>query len=166
MKLKKLQSITLVEYEIIESDGEFVGKEISSEKHPLYFTNRSLMIGRDYGILEKGLEDELLSLLVSLGTDTAKSAMAGKEVDVSDVMFDAGLPSMDRMKDIIWLAYVGAKTSGEYLDRDEFKELFNPDYQECMTTYVGVLTSNFSDQPNKFSDGLKKSTSKKKTVKQ
>lgn len=160
--MTKLQSVELKEYEIVEVDGEFERKEISSEKHPLYFTNRSLLVGKQYGILEKGLEQELFSFLAVMDPNSIKEITKGGEIETDQLLSITQLISLDHMKDIIWLAYVGAKT-GECLDSEEFKALYAEDFQTVMTVYMSILTSNFENQSkqNKFKEGLNKSLSNK-----
>lgn len=159
--MTKLQSVELKEYEIVEVDGEFERKEISSEKHPLYFTNRSLLVGKQYGILEKGLEQELFSFLAVIDPNSIKEITKGGEIETDQLVSITKLISLDHMKDIIWLAYVGAKT-GECLDNEEFKELYDEDFKTVMSVYMSILTSNFENQnkQNKFKEGLNKSFGK------
>ncbi|MDW0112205.1 hypothetical protein QT711_03345 [Sporosarcina saromensis] len=161
--MSKLTVIELKEYEIKEVNGEFERVVTNIERHPLYFNNHSLRVGKQYGILEKGLEQELFALFALMGADTVESVTKNGEMDSSKVLPLTELLTLDRMKDIIWLAYVGAKTD-DYLDNEDFKELFDEDFETTMGIYVEVLMSNFQNvnKPNKFKAGLSKSTSKPK----
>lgn len=158
----KLPVIELKEYEIVEdTHGEFVHKVINTERHPLFFTNTSLKIGKQYGILEKGLEQELFSMLSVIDHQSLKSFTNGDDVDSEQVIAITQLLSLDHMKDVIWLAYTGAKT-GECYDLEEFKEMYDEDFQTTMQVYMDILTYNFRDKnkPNAFKAGLSKSLGK------
>ena len=160
--MSKLTVIELKEYEIIEdAKGEFIHRITNTERHPLFFNNRSLMVGKQYGILEKGLEQELFGMLAVLDADAIKSVTNGGEVESGQVMALTEMISVDHMKDVIWLAYTGAKT-GECYDLEEFKEKYNEDFQTIMGVYMDILTSNFKDKnkPNAYKAGLAKSLGK------
>ncbi|QJT71644.1 hypothetical protein [Psychrobacillus phage Spoks] len=156
--MKKLPAIELKEYEIDEVDGEFVHNVTNTERHPLFFNNKSMLVGKQYGILEKGLEQELFSMLGVVDKKAIKSFTNGDEVDSEQVIKITELLSIDHMKDIIWLAFVGAK-NGECYDLEEFKEKYDEDFQTTLGVYMEVLMSNFKEnnQPNAFKTGLAKS---------
>ena len=161
--MTKLQTIELKEYEIKEVDGGFERVLISSEKHPLFFSNRSLLIGKQRGILEKGLEHELFSLIQALDPITVNAVTNGADVESEQLLSLMDAISLDHMKDIIWLAYVGAKTS-DCLENEDFKEMFDEDFQTTVLIYLQILTSNFKTQndKNKFKEGLSKSLASNK----
>lgn len=153
----RLQTIELKEYEIQEINGEFERVLINSEKHPLFFSNRSLLVGKQMGILERGLEQELYSLLAALDPNTLNAVTNGMNVESAQLLALMEVISLDHMNDIIWLAYIGAK-SNECLDNEDFKERFNEDFQTTVLIYMQLLTSNFQKQnKNKFKEGLSKS---------
>lgn len=158
----KLPVIELKEYEIVEdTNGEFIHKVTNTERHPLFFTNASLKIGKQYGILEQGLEQELFSMLSVVDQKSLKSFTNGDEVESEQVIAITQLLSLDHMKDVIWLAYTGAKT-GDCYDLEEFKEKYDEDFQTTMQVYMDVLTHNFRDKnkPSAFKAGLSKSLGK------
>lgn len=158
----KLSVIELKEYEIVEeTSGEFIHKVTNTERHPLFFTNHSLKIGKQFGILEQGLEQELFAMLSVVDQKSLKSFTNGEDVESEQVIAITQLLSLDHMKDVIWLAYVGAKT-GECYELEEFKEKYDEDFQTTMQVYMDILTSNFKDKnkPNAFKTGLSKSLGK------
>lgn len=159
--MKKLPVIELREYEIEEIDGEFLRKVVSAERHPLYFSNYSLLVGKQNGILEKGLEQELFGMLSVIDKDSINKFSSGQEVDSETAIKLTELLSLDHMKDIIWLAYVGAR-SGECIGNEEFKEKYDEDFQTVISTYMEILVSNFRNQgeKNSFKSGLTKSVAK------
>lgn len=145
------------EYEIVEQSGEFIHKVTKVERHPLFFTNHSLKIGKQYGILEQGLEQELFAMLSVIDKKSLKSFTDGDDVESDQVIAITSLLSLDHMKDVIWLAYTGAKT-GECYDLEEFKEKYDEDFQTTMQVYMDILTTNFknNNKPSAYKAGLDK----------
>lgn len=169
--MTKLHVIELKDREIVEENGDFIQKVTHTERCPLFFNNRSLLVGKQTGILEKGLEQELFSMLAVLDPETVKSVTSGKSVGDEDVNSNQLLTlteiiSVDHMKDIIWLAYVGAQKD-DCLNNDDFKEKYDEDFATIMKDYMAVLTTNFKDagKENKFKQGLGKSLGSNKDTK-
>lgn len=157
----KLPVIELKEHEIVPVNGEFEKQVTNTERCPLYFTNYSLKVGKEFGILKDGLEQELFAMLSVVNQSSLQTLAKDQEIAAEDVIALTQLLSLDHMKDIIWLAYIGA-SSGECHGLEEFKERYDEDFQTVMQVYMGILTANFKDMntPNQFKAGLNKSLGK------
>lgn len=162
----KLLVIDLKETEIVDlGDGEFESRVISSKKHPLLFNHRALRVAKREGILETGLEQELFMFLAALGPDAVKKHANEEEMDIEtdDVIRITSVTSLDHMKDLIWCAYVGAcSPNSEYLERDDFKDMYDADFEETMQVFVKLLATSLQrSDNNKFAGNLKKFEGKK-----
>ncbi len=157
----KLPVIELKDHEIVNLNGEFEKKITNVERRPLYFTNYSLKVGKEYGILKDGLEQELFAMLAVVDQNAIKSLASDEEVDAAQVIALTQFLSLDHMKNIIWLSYIGAQP-GECYSLDEFKEKYDEDFQTILQVYMEILTANFKDvnKPNQFKAGLTKSLGK------
>lgn len=161
----KLQVIELKEIEVVDlGNGEFESRVVGTERAPLMFSNRALQLAKREGILETGLEEELFNLYAVMGQATNGRTLKKDAVDIQgeDLLKVSSIISLDHMKDLIWCAYVGAKTgSNVYYSRDEFKDLYDEDFGETLLVFVELVSSSVQRDENKFASNLKRFEGKK-----
>ncbi|MFL0507127.1 hypothetical protein ACH0B5_15405 [Ureibacillus sp. 179-F W5.1 NHS] len=154
---RKLPVVELFDVEVKEENGEFFEEKTNKERFPLFFNNHSLKVGREYGILEKALESELLEMISAMGIEAATKG----ELSAAEVVLVKDKLDKDHMKNVIYLGYVGPRN--DFYDLETFKNKYNADFEEVLDTYLNLLMYNFSkDTNNNFKKALEQATEKQK----
>lgn len=151
--MKKIQTITLREKEIVEIDGEFEQRVVNEKRYPASLTNKSLQLGKDMGILQSS------KLVDLLGFDEIKVNANEKE---NEAQAQEVASDFDPLKfiQIIYLSVIGFNKNLE-LTFDDFLELYDEPTEKMMETFSKLIEGLLSDGTNNFAKGLKSSTKKK-----
>ncbi|UOE54918.1 hypothetical protein [Cytobacillus oceanisediminis] len=147
--VKKIHSVVLKDIQFVEIEGEFKEVVENEKKYPLFLSNHSLRRGRDLGIIDSSMIQDLLGL---------EKNVKGKEDDEAARSLLDDL-SEEKMQNVIYLAFIGANPKSEYT-LDDFLQRYHGDYTETLTLYMEILKSSIGDSNNKFAAGLRKSTKK------
>ena len=150
-----IQTIELIEKEVVEIDGEFKEIERDKKRVPCAITNHSLKKGKDMGLLEGSLIADLMKLEKINSKDKAEKMSALEKIDQVE------------MAKLIYLGCVGInKKFADNYSFDEFLEHLHYDFGELMEIYYKLLQDIMpKDEKNNFAEGLKKSTKKEKKPK-
>lgn len=147
----KIQAITLKRFEIVEENGQFVHKVISSKKVPAALTNKSLQLGKDLGILQSSTISDLLGFsdisYANKNREEAKKSVANE---------------FDPLKfiQVIYLSVLGFNKNLN-ISFDEFLEEYNEPIENTMDTFGKLIDGYLSDGTNNFAKGFQNSTKKK-----
>lgn len=147
--VKKIHSVVLKDIQFVEIEGEFKEVVENEKKYPLFLSNHSLRRGRDLGIIDSSLIQDLLGL---------EKNVKGKEDDEAARSLLDDL-SEEKMQNVIYLAFIGANPRSEFT-LDDFLQRYHGDYTETLTLYMEILKSSIGDSNNNFAAGLRKSTKK------
>lgn len=147
--VKKIHSVVLKDIQFVEIEGEFKEVVENEKKYPLFLSNHSLRRGRDLGIIDSSLIQDLLGL---------EKNVKGKEDDEAARSLLDDL-SEEKMQNVIYLAFIGANPRSEFT-LDDFLQRYHGDYTKTLTLYMEILKSSIGDSNNKFAAGLRKSTKK------
>ena len=143
----KIQTVTLKVKEIVEVDGQFQEKVISTKKYPAALTNKSLLLGKQMGILEGSKITDVIGM-TKVSQNMSEEELAG----------DFDLLAYNQ---IIYLSVIGLNKNLE-LTLEEFLDMYQEPVEVTVDLYGDLLEGYFSDNKNNFAQGLKNSTKKNK----
>ncbi|HDR4726952.1 TPA: hypothetical protein QCR01_004839 [Bacillus cereus] len=145
----KVQTVTLKELEVVNVNGEFETRFINEEKHPAYLTNYALKKGKEMGLIDTSIFNDLIKFQALEGADK------GKDADLEAL----GQIDQTNMHKIIYLAFQGANPKTE-LSFDDFLKKFHEPLVESMQLYATLITDVINQDPNQFATAFQKSTEK------
>ncbi|UOE96077.1 hypothetical protein [Alkalihalobacillus sp. LMS39] len=144
----KIFTVTLKEKEIIEtSEGQFEEVVLKTKKYPAALTNKSLLIGKQLGILQGSTITDVIGI-VDFDTDKKEEDMA---------------PGFDLLayEQVIYLAVVGINKNFT-LSLEDFLDQYDEPMDEKTELFGKLLEGYFSEgNKNNFARGLQNSTKKK-----
>ncbi len=146
----KIETVTLKDMEVVQlENGNFERIFKDEKKYPCFLTNHAMKRGKDLGLISGSLIADLLKL----------QKLEGLDKDNIDPEIIAQLDETDFQK-VIYLSFVGANKSKWTFD--EFLEKYHYSFEDTTELYSKIILNHVAADPNKFVEGLNKSTSKKK----
>lgn len=146
---KKIHSVVLKDLNIVEIDGEFREVYENEKKVPLFLTNHALRRGRDLGLIESSMMQDLLAM---------EPLVKGKKEDQAARDIVNEIPE-EKMLNVIYLAYLGANPKSEDT-MDDFLQRYHEDTASTMELYFEIVKSSVVNEDNKFAKSLQNSTKK------
>lgn len=149
----KIQAITLKEFEVVEVNGHFERRLISSKKYPACLTHKSLQLGKDLGILQSSKMVSVLGFdeIDPNITEKEEKEAANEAINDFDVL---------RYVQIIYLALIGFNKNLD-LSYEEFLEKYDESTETTMDIFTKLIEGYLSSGDNNFAKGLQRSTKKK-----
>jgi len=134
--MSKIATVKLTDYEIVEIDGKFEKKLVSSVNVPAFLTNFSLNKAKNLGLIETDLIKDLVK-------------MSGS----------SNIPELDNIIPIVYTACLGANP--KFMNYEDFLSKFNYEITEMYELWAELLQTMFGDEKNKFVEGLMSGSSSK-----
>ncbi|UPL43262.1 hypothetical protein MU858_21335 [Bacillus sp. PGP15] len=145
----KVQTVTLKDLEVVNVEGVFETRFINETKHPAYLTNYALQKGKDLGLIESSIFNDLLKF----------QALDGMNKEENTDLEALGQIDQTNMHKIIYLAFSGANPK-ENLSYEDFLKRFHEPLVESMQLYATLITDVINQDPNQFAAAFQKSTEK------
>lgn len=150
----KIQTVTLREKQIIETENGYEEVVVHEQKYPASITNYSLSMGEKLGLIESSQVHDLADLeqvfLTALNPNTELH-------DVKEMV-----DNTDRVKflKVIYLAIIGVNPQLK-LTYDEFTQLYHEDFATTVEIYTNLVLGLLTESTNNFAKGWQNSTKKK-----
>lgn len=149
--MSKIETVTLKQMEIIQSEDGFEKRYFNEQKLPASITNYSLSMGEKMGLIKSSQLTDL--------TDIEQLFQSAIDPNVDQ---EKALQEIDRVKylKVIYLAVIGINP-GLNLTYEEFTQLYHEDTATIIDTYTNLILGTITDNINGFAKGIQESTKKK-----
>lgn len=156
-----IEKVELYELKVVEVDGEYKQEKRNKKTLPAMITNYSLWYGKEHGLLETSLMDEMHNIIgVYSNTQEPKKGASTKEVEkygTSIMSKMSEITDESKITKVIFLGLVGANPDLD-LEYGDFLKLYHGDLTQQIESYINLVI-NYTTEENEFKKEFEDKTS-------